>query len=80
MGAMAATAVLAIVTQIVGAVPQVRVVWPYLFTAPWFSYGDLLRTPVPGHDIVIGLLTQAVYVAVFGTLAWARFSSKDVTS
>jgi ABC-2 type transport system permease protein len=80
MGAMAATAVLTIITQIVGAVPQVRGIWPYLFTAPWFSYGDLLRAPVPAHDMVIGLLTQAVYVAIFGTLAWARFSSKDVTS
>jgi ABC-2 type transport system permease protein len=80
MGAMAATAVLTIVTQIVGAVPQVRVVWPYLFTTPWFSYGDLLRSPVPGHGILVGLFTQLVYIAIFGTLAWARLSSKDVTS
>ena len=80
MGAMAATAVLTIITQIVGAVPQVRVIWPYLFTAPWFSYGDLLRTPVPGHDMLVGLFTQLVYVAIFGALAWARFTTKDVTS
>jgi ABC-2 type transport system permease protein len=80
MGAMAATAVLVIVTQIVGAVPQARMVWPYLFTAPWFSYGDFLRSPVPAHGILVGLLTEAAYVAVFGALAWARFNSKDVTS
>ncbi|HET8615197.1 MAG TPA: ABC transporter permease subunit [Actinomycetales bacterium] len=80
MGAMAATAVLTILTQIVGTVPQVRVVWPYLFTNPWFAYGDLLRTPVAGHAMLVGLLTQALYVAVFGSLAWARLSSKDVSS
>jgi ABC-2 type transport system permease protein len=80
MGAMAATAVLTIVTQIVGAVPQVRVVWPYLFTHPRFTYGDLLRAPVPGHGIAVGLLTQAIYIAVFGALAWARLTTKDVSS
>jgi ABC-2 type transport system permease protein len=80
MGAMSATAVLTIVTQIVGAVPQVRVVWPYLFTHPWFTYGDLLRAPVPGHGIAVGLLTQAIYIAVFGALAWARLTTKDVSS
>jgi ABC-2 type transport system permease protein len=79
MGAMAATAVLTIVTQIVGTVPQVRVVWPYLFTNPWFSYADLLRAPVVGHAMLVGLLTQAIYIAVFGTLAWARLTTKDVS-
>jgi ABC-2 type transport system permease protein len=79
MGAMAATAVITIITQIVGTVPQVRVIWPYLFTNPWFAYGDLLRAPMAGHSIGVGLLTEAVYVAVFGTLAWARLSAKDVT-
>lgn len=80
MGAMAATAVLTILTQIVGTVPQVRVVWPYLFTTPWFSYADLLRSPVVGHAMLVGLLTQAAYVVVFGALAWARLTTKDVSS
>jgi ABC-2 type transport system permease protein len=79
MGAMAATAVLTIITQIVGTVPQVRVVWPYLFTTPWFSYADLLRAPVAGHAMLVGLLTQVVYVVVFGALAWARLTTKDVS-
>ncbi len=80
MGAMAATAVLTILTQIVGTVPQVRVIWPYLFTTPWFSYADLLRSPVVGHAMLVGLLTQAAYVVVFGALAWARLTTKDVSS
>lgn len=80
MGAMAATAVLTIVSEIVGAVPQVRGIWPYLFTHPWFSFGDLLRSPVPLHDMGIGLLTQGVYIALFLALAWARLTTKDISS
>lgn len=80
MGAMAATAVLTIISEIVGAVPQVRVVWPYLFTTPWLAFGDLLRSPVPLHAMAIGLLTEAVYVALFLMLAWARLTTKDISS
>lgn len=80
MGAMAATAVLTIISEIVGAVPQVKAVWPYLFTNPWFAFGDLLRSPVPLHDMGIGLLTQAIYVGLFLLLAWARLTTKDITS
>jgi hypothetical protein len=27
-----------------------------------------------------GLVSAAVYIAVFGTLAWARFGGRDVSS
>lgn len=80
MGAMAATAVLTIISEIVGAVPQVRVVWPYLFTTPWLAFGDLLRSPVPLHAMAIGLLTEGVYIALFLLLAWARLTTKDISS
>ena len=80
VGATAATAVLTIVVQIVGAIPQVSVVHPYLFTHWWLAFGDLLRTPMALDDIGRGLATQLVYIAVFLTLAWARFNHRDVTS
>lgn len=80
MGAMAATAVLTLVFEIVGAVPQVRGLWPYLITNPWFAFGDLLRSPVPVNGMLLGLLTQAIYAAVFLSLAWARLTTKDVSS
>ena len=44
------------------------------------SYEDLLRDPVYTHDIVTGLLVTVGYVALFVSLAWARFAGKDVTS
>ena len=80
MGAMAATAVLTIISEIVGAVPQVRVVWPYLFTTPWTAFGDLLRSPVPLEAMGRGLLVRAIYIAIFLSLAWARLTTRDVTS
>jgi len=80
MGAMAATAVLTLVFEIVGAVPQVRGLWPYLITNPWFAFGDLLRSPVPSHGMLVGLLTQVIYATVFLSLAWARLTTKDVSS
>jgi ABC-2 type transport system permease protein len=80
MGAMAATSVLVIAAQIADAVPQISVIHPYLFTHYWLAFGDLLRQPIDGHQIWHGLAAQVAYIAIFGSLAWARFSGKDITS
>jgi ABC-2 type transport system permease protein len=44
------------------------------------SFGDLLRDPIAWSDMTRGLLTAGAYALVFWLAAWARFSSKDVTS
>lgn len=80
MGAMAATAVLVIVAEIADAVPQIAWLHPYLFTHYWLAFGDLLRQPIATHDISRGLLSQLAYLVIFGSLAWARFTTKDITS
>jgi ABC-2 type transport system permease protein len=80
MGAMAATATLTVIAQILDTIPQVGVIHEYLYTHWWLAVGDLMRDPMLFDDIRTGLLTQAIYLAVFGTLAWARFATKDVTS
>jgi ABC-2 type transport system permease protein len=80
LGAMAATSVLTIAAEIADAVPQISVIHPYLFTHYWLAFGDLLRTPIIGHDISRGLLSQVAYLVIFGSLAWARFTTKDITS
>jgi len=80
LGAAAATAVLTIVSEILDSIPQISAVHPYLFTHRWLAFGDLLRSPVSWHQMEVGLLTQVAYVAVFGSLAWARFTTRDVTS
>jgi ABC-2 type transport system permease protein len=80
VGAMAATVGLAILSAVLDAVPQVHGIHPWLFTHRWLAFGDLLRSPVRWTDIRKDLLLQAGYVAVFGSAAWARFTTKDVLS
>jgi len=80
MGAMAGTAVLTIAAEIADSVPQISWLHPYLYTHYWLSFGDLLRQPIQTHEIWIGLLSQGAYVVIFGALAWARLTTKDITS
>jgi ABC-2 type transport system permease protein len=80
VGAMAATVGLAILSAVLDAVPQVHGIHPWLFTHRWLAFGDLLRSPVRWTDIRKDLLLQAGYIAVFGSAAWARFTTKDVLS
>jgi ABC-2 type transport system permease protein len=80
IGAMAATAVLTIVSQIADAIPQIHVIHPFLFSHPWFNFGDVLRSPISWHGLQMGLLTQLAYLAVFLPLAWARLQTKDITA
>ncbi|GAB3966847.1 hypothetical protein GCM10029978_032910 [Actinoallomurus acanthiterrae] len=79
IAAITTTAVLPVVSQVIDAVPQLGSVHPYLFTHWWYSYDDLLRAPIVTDHLTRGLLTFLAYTLVFGSLAWARFTSKDVT-
>ncbi len=78
VGAMAVTLGIAVLSLILDAVPQVAFVHPWLFTHQQLAFGDLLRAPVRWNNIGKDLLLQAGYVAVFGTAAWARFTTRDV--
>lgn len=80
VAAMAATAGLAIVVQVLDSIPQVHVIQPYLINHYWLSFGDLLRTPMATDDVVHGLYIALAYIGIFGSLAWARFGGKDVSS
>jgi ABC-2 type transport system permease protein len=80
IGAMAATAVLAIISQIADSIPQINAIHPYLFSHPWMRFGDVLRSPMSVHGLQQGLLTQLAYLAVFLPAAWARLRTKDITA
>lgn len=80
VGAMAATAVLAVAAQILGQLPQLDWLHPWLFTNYWFGFSDLLREPVLWTSFGQNALLQAGYVVVFGALAYGRLSTKDVLS
>jgi ABC-2 type transport system permease protein len=46
----------------------------------WLSFDALLRAPVDTTTLLHGLLSFAVYAVLFGSFAWARFTSSDITS
>jgi ABC-2 type transport system permease protein len=80
IGAIAATLVIAVASEVTDQVEQFAVIHPYLPTHFWLSFDSLLRSPVATADLLHGLLSFAAYVVIFGSLAWARFTSADVTS
>jgi ABC-2 type transport system permease protein len=69
-----------VVNFILGTIPQVDWLHPYLLTQWWMSFGDLLRDPVATQDIRRGLLSAAAYTVIFLSAAWARFASRDITA
>lgn len=80
VGAMAATVVVSTVTQILGTLPQISVIHPYLISYYWLGFADLLRNPMDLTSMFTNLLLQLAYIAIFGSLAYSRFTTKDVLS
>ena len=80
IAAMAAILVVVIGSEVADSVPQFAVVHPYLPTHWWLSFDGLLRSPVAWGEIGQGLLSFGIYAVIFAAIAWARFSTADVTS
>jgi len=80
IGAIAAVMILVVASEVVDQIPQFAPVAPYLPTHWWNSFDSLLRVPVDTTTLWHGLLSFGVYAAVFCAIAWARFTSGDVTS
>lgn len=80
IGATIAIVMLAITSQILDSIPQLSAIHEWLPTHYWYAFGELLRDPAATGDVWRGLWSAAGYAAVFCTAAWARFSSRDVSS
>jgi len=80
VGAMTGVLVASGVSQILGNLPQVEVIHPWLFTHYWLDFADMLRQPLEWGSFGANLVLQLGYVALFGALAYGRFSSKDILS
>ncbi|RUR00945.1 ABC transporter permease [Labedella endophytica] len=80
VGAMAATVVLSITAQILGSLSQLSALHPYLFSAHWFGFGDLLRDPISWASFGDNVVLQLGYAVVFGSLAMGRFVTRDILS
>ncbi|MFJ6571552.1 ABC transporter permease [Streptomyces sp. NPDC091292] len=80
IAAMATTVGLLITVQILDQIPQLHAIQPYFFSHYWLSFADLMRDPIYWDDLVKNVEIQALYAAVFGSAAWARFTAKDITA
>jgi ABC-2 type transport system permease protein len=80
VGAMAATVVVSVVSQVLDQLPQLEWLHPWLFSHYWLGFADILRQPVLWDSFASNAVLQAGYVAVFGALAYSRFVTKDVLS
>jgi ABC-2 type transport system permease protein len=80
IGAIAAVLMIGLVSEVADNIPQFSVVRPYLPTHWWLSFDSLLRSPIATGDLLHGLLSFGIYIVIFCSVAWARFTSTDVTA
>jgi ABC-2 type transport system permease protein len=78
VGAMAATVVLAVTSQVLDQLPQLSALHPFLVSDSWLGLVDLLREPPEWSTFGSNALLQLGYVVVFGALAYGRFTTRDV--
>jgi ABC-2 type transport system permease protein len=80
IAAMAATLTVAIVMQVLVAVPQLHAIHGLLISNYFLSFGDVLRDPLALNGLTKGVLVALAYLVIFFSMAWSRFTTKDVSS
>jgi len=80
IAAIAAIMIIAVASEVSDNIPQFAVVQPYLPTHWWLSFDSLLRTPIDTTELTHGLLSIGIYIVIFCSIAWAKFSNADITS
>jgi ABC-2 type transport system permease protein len=80
IAAMAATLAAAITMQVLDVVPQLHAIHGLLISNYLLAFADVLRDPLSYAGLATGCWVAVAYLAIFGTLAWARFTTKDVSS
>jgi ABC-2 type transport system permease protein len=79
VGAIAGLMVLVVASEICDQVQQLSAIHAYLPTHWWLSWDGLFRSPLDLSGVATGLVSFAVYGAIFVSIAWARLTSADVT-
>ncbi|WP_336205215.1 ABC transporter permease [Nonomuraea sp. LPB2021202275-12-8] len=80
IGAIAGTMVLVIVCQVLRAIPELDALAPYLLPTRFTGFDAVLRSPIDTGALTSGLLAFGAYITLSLSIAWARFSGKDITS
>ena len=73
IAAMAGTLAVAIVSEVLVAVPQLHALAPWLFSHYWLSLGDFLRDPIRYDQVQKGPLLALGYIVVFGLAGLGPF-------
>ena len=79
-GAAVATIVIAIASQIMGQIPSLHAIHPFLPSHGWLAFTGFFRFPVDWSGMREGLLVSAAYTAIFLGIAIAGFRRRDITS
>ncbi len=80
IGVIAATVVTSIVSSVLDSLPQLASIHPFLLTHHWLDFSEFLRFEVSWSLLGQGMLVQLAWVAIFGSAAWARFTTADISS
>jgi ABC-2 type transport system permease protein len=80
IGATIAVLLVNVLMFILDQISQLDWLHPWLLIHWWTAFGDLVRDPIATESIQRGLLTAASYAGVFWLAAWARLSTKDISS
>jgi ABC-2 type transport system permease protein len=80
VAAMALTVVIAVISEILDAVPEISSLHPYLFTHDWTAFTDLMRVPIDYSGIDHGLVLALFWGGAAATAAWARLTTRDILS
>jgi ABC-2 type transport system permease protein len=80
IGAMAAALVIVLGSEISDQIPQLSGIHPVLPSHFWLAWDGLFRAPVDWSGMRHGLLSFVAYIVIFCGIAWARFTSADITS
>jgi ABC-2 type transport system permease protein len=80
VGAMAATVAIVIAFAVLDSVPQLGGIRGLLLTHHWLDFGELLRQPIATQQLLRDTVVPLAYTAIFGSAAWSRLSTADITS
>ncbi|MGH3492466.1 MAG: ABC transporter permease, partial [Sciscionella sp.] len=74
---MATTLALIILSTVLGAIPSLQGITPYLITTGWTALPDFLRDPVPSTALLKGLGVGACYLVIGLSVAGGKLARRE---
>jgi ABC-2 type transport system permease protein len=80
LGAVGGTVLVSILSQILDQITALEGLRNYLPTHYSFAWADLISSDIDWSNLTAGAFSAIAYAALFGLIAWRRFTTKDITS